>query len=479
MSIRARLTLWYTGILAMLLLLFGASVYFAVSYILLRQIDESLANAASVMVGGSSVSLNPDTMRPVVNLPSFSVFQRSNIYAEVVDPAGKVRLASQNLGDNFDQPLDVLDWETLKKTAAQDLKLSAFINTANHTNAPPLRVYTRPLIQDESGQTLGYLQVATSLEEVENARRGLFLALAWSGGVSVLLSALIGVVTAWRALQPVDRITQTAREILQTGDLDRRVPMRSTPTDEVGRLAQAFNDMIERLSRLFHAQQRMVADISHELRTPLTVIRGNLDLMRVIGSTDIESLDAMTREADRMTRMVSNILLLSQVDAGVLPMQKQLLDLAPLIVDVERSGKMLANERVKVVANVCGNAQVLGDADRLKQVFLNLVENAIKHTPDGGWVSIDCDPQDAKTVRIAVSDTGLGIPAEDLPHVFERFYRVDKSRTRVSGGAGLGLSIAQSIVHTHGGQMSVRSTPGKGTTFEVVLPAYQKSLTSN
>ena len=160
-------------------------------------------------------------------------------------------------------------------------------------------------------------------------------------------------------------------------------------------------------------------------------------------------------------------------------MQKQPLALAPLIADVERSAKVLANERVAVVANICGDAQVLGDADRLKQVFLNLVENAIKHTPDGGWVSIDCDPQAIKTVRIAVSDTGMGIPPEDLPHVFERFYRVDKSRTRVSGGAGLGLSIAQSIVHTHGGHMSVHSTLGKGTTFEVVLPLYHNSLTTN
>lgn len=479
MSIRIRLTLWYTGILAMLLLLFGVSVYFAVSYILLRQIDEALANAASEMVRDSTISLNQETMRPVVNLPGFSVFQRSNIYAEVIDPSGKVRLASQSLGENFEQALDPLDWESLKQTPVNELKTSAFINTAQHTNAPPLRVYTRPLIQDSAGQTLGYLQVAMSLEEVENARRGLVLALGWSGGISVLLSALVGVFTAWRALRPVDRITQTAREILQTGDLDRRVPMRSTPTDEVGRLALAFNDMIERLSRLFRAQQRLVADVSHELRTPLTIIRGNLDLMRAMGCSDFESLDAMTREADRMTRMVSNILLLSQVDAGVLPMQKQPLELAPLISDVERSARVLANDRVKIVANICGNAQVLGDADRLKQVFLNLVENAIKHTPDGGWVSIDCDPQDAKTVRIAVSDTGIGIPAEDLPHVFERFYRVDKSRTRMSGGAGLGLSIAQSIVHTHGGQMSVRSSPGKGTTFEIVLPAYQKYLTSN
>lgn len=479
MSIRVRLTLWYTGILAMLLLLFGASVYFAVSYILLRQIDESLANAASEMTRGFTLSLNPETMRPVVNLPGFTVFQRSNIYAEVLDPTGKVRLTSQNLGENFDQPLDVLDWDTLKQKPTEELQASAFINTAQHTNAPLLRVYTRPLIPDGTGQTLGYLQVAMSLEEVENARRGLFLALAWSGGVSVLFSALIGALTAWRALRPVDRITQTAREILQTGDLDRRVPVRSAPGDEVGRLAQAFNDMIERLSRLFRAQQRLVADVSHELRTPLTVIRGNLDLMRVMGHTDVESLDAMTREADRMTRMVSNILLLSQADAGMLQMQKQPLALAPLIADVERSAKVLANERVAVVANICGDAQVLGDADRLKQVFLNLVENAIKHTPDGGWVSIDCDPQAIKTVRIAVSDTGMGIPPEDLPHVFERFYRVDKSRTRVSGGAGLGLSIAQSIVHTHGGHMSVHSTLGKGTTFEVVLPLYHNSLTTN
>jgi signal transduction histidine kinase len=318
---------------------------------------------------------------------------------------------------------------------------------------------------------------------VQLAERGLLLALLWGTGIGILISAVGGAFMAWRALRPVDKITQTAREILSTDNLDQRVPISSKPNDEVGRLAHAFNDMLERLSKLFFVQQRLVADVSHELRTPLTVLRGNVDLLRAMGCADMESLDAMTRETDRMTRMVGNILLLSQADAGVLPMQMQVMEMAPLIQDVVRSANVLAGDRVQIASNICTDALVKGDHDRLKQVFLNLIENAIKHTPTGGLVSIDCDSPDAaagipKQINIAVSDTGTGIPEADLPHVFERFYRADKSRSREHGGAGLGLSIAMSIVQTHGGHMSVRSKMGEGTTFEVHLPAYQPSLTA-
>jgi signal transduction histidine kinase len=220
------------------------------------------------------------------------------------------------------------------------------------------------------------------------------------------------------------------------------------------------------------------------MRTPLTVIRGNVDLLRM-GCADSESLDAITSESERMTRMVSNLLLLSQADAGALPMHLQPVDLVPLIANVARSGNIMADGRVEVTSHINtrpgdandgqGGLLVQGDEDRLKQVLLNLIDNAIKHTPEGGRVVVEASLVES-SIHITVSDTGVGIPADDLPHVFERFYRVDKSRSRTQGGAGLGLTIAKSIVEAHGGRIEARSTVGVGTVFDVWLPAYQPNV---
>jgi signal transduction histidine kinase len=278
---------------------------------------------------------------------------------------------------------------------------------------------------------------------------------------------------ARRALQPVSKITSTALEIYRTEDLDRRVDVKTN--DEVGRLGSAFNEMLDRLTALFRAQQRFVADVSHEMRTPLTVIRGNVDLLRM-GCADEESLDAITSESERMTRMVSNLLLLSQADAGVLPMHMQPVELEPLLASVARSAQIIADRRAAISMRCDGQAVVMGDADRLKQMMLNLVENAIKHTSDGNGVTIDLALVNHTQARITVTDTGAGIPPEDLPHIFERFYRVDKSRSRAQGGAGLGLAIVKSIVEAHGGSITARSVAGKGASFEVILPTYRPNM---
>jgi signal transduction histidine kinase len=281
---------------------------------------------------------------------------------------------------------------------------------------------------------------------------------------------------ARRALRPVEQITQTAIAIYRAENLDQRVSVPKS-NDEVGHLSQAFNEMLERLQQLFNAQQRLVADVSHEMRTPLTVIRGNVDLMRVMGCSDVESLDALTRESERMTRLVNDLLLLSQADSGVLAMQFVQMDLAPLISDINRSAQVLAAGRLTVDTTCEAGLALQADPDRLKQVLLNLVDNAIKHTPDGGTVRVEATRSYNNFIRVSVSDTGIGIPEEDLPYVFERFYRVDKSRSRANGGAGLGLSIAASIVQAHNGRTVVSSKPGEGTTFDVYLPVQQPVAT--
>jgi two-component system OmpR family sensor kinase len=273
-----------------------------------------------------------------------------------------------------------------------------------------------------------------------------------------------------RLLSPLETITDAADQINRADDLSRRVPYDGPPEDEIGQLVGAINQTLERIEVLFTSQQRFIADVSHELRTPLTVIKGNVDLMRRMKSLDGESLDSIDQEAGRLTRLVTDLLLLAKAEAGQLPLTKSAVELDTLLLEVFTEMRVLAGNRVQVKLTEIDQLQVGGDRDRLKQVFLNLIANAIQYTPAGGEVFLSLG-RSGEHAKLIVRDTGPGIPAEDLPYIFERFYRAEKSRTR-SGtvGFGLGLSIAHWIVEQHGGKIEVSSREGKGTTFAVWLP---------
>jgi signal transduction histidine kinase len=291
----------------------------------------------------------------------------------------------------------------------------------------------------------------------------------------------MGALLARRALNPIHAITQTAVQITRADDLGRRIPHLGPP-DEVGQLVGAFNEMLERLERIFRAQRRFVADVSHELRTPLTTIRGNVDLLRRMGSNDPASLNAIQNETDRMIRLVGDLLLLANADAGHLPMARQTVAIDALVAEIAHQTRVLAGQRLQIALDCPlpkGEAplMVLGDSDRLKQLLLNLTDNAIKNTPVGGKVSL-CLARMGAWVRLTVADTGAGIAPTDLPHIFERFYRAEKSRARrpnaneasPGGGVGLGLSISRWIAEAHGGHIEVQSEQGKGSAFHVWLP---------
>jgi signal transduction histidine kinase len=225
-----------------------------------------------------------------------------------------------------------------------------------------------------------------------------------------------------------------------------------------------------------------VADVSHELRTPLTTVRGNIDLLRRMGGADLASLNAIQDEADRMVRLVGDLLMLARADAGRLPIAHEIVEIDAVLVEVAQQARLLGGDRLYIDVE-CPPLDygepltVLGDIDRLKQLLLNLSDNAIKHTPDGGRVSL-CLAQSDGWVRLTVADTGTGIPPEDLPHIFDRFYRAEKSRWRKPAtnqdspgiGAGLGLSIARWIAEAHNGRIEVQSELGKGSAFHVWLP---------
>jgi two-component system heavy metal sensor histidine kinase CusS len=276
---------------------------------------------------------------------------------------------------------------------------------------------------------------------------------------------------ARQALAPVELLhRQTAR--ITADQLDRRLPI-ANPGDELGRLAQTINAMIARLERSFTEMRRFTADASHELRTPLTALRTEVEaaLGKPAETTDHANLlGSILEECDRLTRLTEQLLALAREDARRIEEANQPLDLAALVRGAVETMRPLAEMKsLRLRQHGADTLPAHGDAARLRQVFYNLLDNAIKYTPENGEIEVRLERRGSEAI-IVLRDTGLGIPAEHLPHVFERFYRVDKARSRAEGGTGLGLSIAHSIVSAHGGRIELDSAPGRGTVCTVTLP---------
>jgi signal transduction histidine kinase len=456
MTLRARLTLWYAGVLGLVLIFYGATVYLVLSYNLTRQVEDNLVRAAD--------AIRQTFRRDVrgITFPPVALDLNANVYAQVWDADG--RLVARNvslLEEAFD---------------ASALASPSSLYSTVVIGGVPLRVLTYPLVTAPEGEMVGHLQLAASLQTVQEARRLVLTLLIGGGLLALAMAAAVGWTTAGGALRPLDQVTSTALQITRADDLSRRIPMAGPPTDEVGRLIEAFNETLERLEGLFITQRRFLADVSHELRTPLTAIRGNIDLIQRLGTADPESLEAIKSEVERMTRLVRDVLLLAQAESGKLPLARDVVELDTLLLEVFKEAKLLAQDRIEVRLGKEDQVRVVGDRDRLKQVALNLIGNAIEHTPPGGRVTLGLSCV-GDWARLTVSDTGPGIPQEELPHIFERFYRIDRSRRRSGlGGAGLGLSIAYWIARSHDGRIEVASEPGQGSTFSVWLPRMTDSL---
>jgi two-component system OmpR family sensor kinase len=455
LSIKFRLIVLYTLILIFVFVLFGSAVYLISRATLIKEVDRGLTDTAVLLRERTAAFVMGNVA--VLSLPAeeLDVFQTATNFFVILDTKGEILAKSQNLG-NFNEVLD----------PSENTDRARF-STVEHNNRS-LRVLTEPLyVEGENGRRLvGYQQVARLLE-IKAVMDQLQFILLLTGVAAVCLSLFLGALLTHQLLKPLDDITAGALKIMRTDDLSRRLP-DSGRRDEIGRLTMVLNQTLERLERLFHARQRFLADVSHELRTPLTTIRGNVDLIRRMGEADDETMDVVQDELMRMTRLVDDLLLLARADTGGLPIQQQPVELDGIFLDVYRQVKSIEKDvrvELKEVDQVC----VLGDQDRLKQLILNLVDNAMKYTPPGGKVSLSLAKANG-IAEIAVADTGIGIPAEDLPRVFDRFYRVDKARSRNMGGSGLGLSIAYWIAQAHGGNITVSSAVGEGTEFRITLP---------
>jgi heavy metal sensor kinase len=333
----------------------------------------------------------------------------------------------------------------------------------------PVRVLTWPVL--EAGRVINLIQVGMSRENFYRTRRNFLLVMAAVFPVALLLAGGGGWMLARRALRPVDQIAETARRI-SAEHLGGRLKEIGTG-DELDKLTRTLNEMLARLEAAFSEIRRFSADASHELQTPLTILKGEMEVaLRAPRSPEEYQriLKSSLEEIDRIVHLVGGLLLLARADAGVLRRESRRVDFTQLLEEFYGQAKALAQR--KAVNLLLGEMEPLatqGDYELLKRLLFNLIDNGIKYTPGGGRVTVSLRRQ-GEWIALKVSDTGIGISPEEQGEIFQRFYRSAEARSLSEGGAGLGLCIARSIAEAHGGRIEVESSPGKGSTFTVLLP---------
>lgn len=458
MSIRVRLAAWCVAIFCVLLTAVAFVIYEIHSNVHYHDLDQTLAAVTahfqseikSALASGSPLSpslmASLDMTGPEVVEAELAIYDATGtlIMGEIL------RGATPTLGDLGGDEHTAESFATISTPAGR------------------VRVHTMPLMTN--GAIVGYIQSRVSLAALDASitRFRVLLLVAIAGGL--LVAAVGSLLTATRALRPIADVTETARAIALSRGFGRRLePIRQH--DELGELTRTFNEMLGSLDAAYQAQRRFVDDAAHELRAPVTSITGNLDLLERAHDLPAIEREAVLAdihvEAARLGRLVNDLLALARADAGQ-QISRARVELDRLVVDGVREMQPLAGD-VDLAIAALGPAVIDGDQDRLKQVVLILVENALRYTPAGGRVQVSLRVQ-ANEAVLAVKDTGMGIASRDLPHIFDRFYRADPARSRVASGSGLGLAIAKWIVEAHNGRIEVESEPGQGAIFRVWLP---------
>jgi len=424
---RWRLTLWFAGAFAIILIVIGGAVYFTARQSLLDQVKGDLQRQGDAVVAAQQFDPqgNDPNRRRVTANSILGVISASGSFYVILDEEGKFVDSSESINAaNISLP----PTDTIIKDATGP---KSGFHHASTTTGEQLRLVARPINYSPVGSQAvysGYVEIGRSIEPQLKSLRRLLIILFGGGVVGLGLAAAGGYWLAGRALKPI------------------RATMES--------------------------QRAFVADASHELRTPLSLIRANAEMMqRHPEATDPASVEDIIKETDRLAYLVSQLLTLARSDSADAPLEKTSVDVNQLAGDIARQMKLLADEK-QIVVNVQtdGAATVSGDEQRLGELLLILLDNSIKYTDSGGHVDVNVQRSNGR-VQIAVSDNGVGIPRASLPHVFDRFYRVDKARSREIGGSGLGLAIARWIAEKHDGRIAIDSEEGRGTKVTVDLPA--------
>lgn len=469
MSFRARLTVTYTGFFALSLLLLGCGIYFSVRTALLAGVERDLWAAtrqvrAIFNAGGVEPVRTPTgELGAYLRSDFIKIFNSPNLGAQVFNERGELLNSTPNV-DGRDLPLPD------GATALGPEDVGTGLTFEREIDDMGVISLVTPLVLESNNSVVGYLQISRPLRDVEMILSTLTGILLGGGAIALLITAAGAAMLSSRALKPIDEVTRTAQGIVRAEDLGQRVPVPAQQ-DELHRLSVTINELLGRLETLFTTQRRFIADVSHELRTPLAAMQGNLEVLDRGGLRNpelaAEAVTDMRRETGRLIRMTNDLLLLAQSDARV-EIRSEPVELDTLVLEVFRELRPLAGG-VQLRLGAEDQVTIVGDRDRLKQALLNLGVNALQYTPQDGTVTLGLEQRDGYAL-LTVSDTGVGIGEDDMPHIFDRFYRADRSRSRHSGGAGLGLSIVKRVAEAHGGHATVASIPGRGSTFAIWLP---------
>ncbi len=481
--IRVRLTLWYTGLVALVLAAFVWTVFAAFS-----QYQQSVEDYTGLL----TQTFKEQVVQ--VGLPPYSA-RGHGVYApNLGDDYYGLRLKDPDAPTKAGYPMTFYDLTTgrligappthavLTVGAARTARHAVAVAARRGASAAPVvtttgqwRFITVPLSY-AGDQVVGQIAVPTARVDREIAV--LKRILVWVAAALLLLAAGGGWVLARRALAPVDALTRRARRLTER-DLSQRFNLPQD--DEVGRLAAAFDDMIGRLDAAFARQKRFTADASHELRTPLAALQAEAELTLARPRSNAAyraTIESMAEEIEHLTTMVNGLLALTRIDVDPAGLAHAPVALDGLLAALVESSGVLAEERaITVTVERLAPVTIDGDATRLRQLFGNLLDNAVTYTADGGRVAVALD-ETRGGARVRVSDTGIGIAAEHLPRLFERFYRADAARAHHTGGTGLGLAIAQAVAQAHRGAIAVESTPDVGTTVTVTLPGDDRTAWS-
>ena len=461
-SLSFRLVAWYAGVLTVAFVLLGLlTLVFLRHYLEANLLDIQARRArqiADTLIAQTSRA-DADTLRTQVR--SLYSPETNDRFIRISRGDGQVVYVSGTPKDARFDPAQVPPLAGADPAAlARKVVLPA---------GGALLIAARPATGADGGRY--FVEVGSSAAATEATLNRVLVMLAIALPLAVCVAVAGGFVLVRRALDPVERIGRKAEEITQH-NLSERLPVVRSG-DELERLSVALNHMISRLQEAMHSSKQFVADASHELRTPLTVMRGELESLAQdpqLKRETRETLGSVLEEVDRLSEIVDGLFALSRLDAGEAHAEWVRFDLAELAATTADQMSLLAEDKqVSVACDSSPGVTVEGDRARLKQVVVNLLDNAIKYTPQGGRVALSVRREGGYAV-LDVTDNGIGIPAEALPHVFKRFFRVDRSRSREQGGAGLGLSIVKSICSAHGAVVEVVSAPGKGSTFRIKQP---------
>lgn len=448
--VRLKLTIWYTLLLITVIIIFGIIIYFSLQKMIIISGDLLLKTQANQIISSLDIENGK------IKLEEEPFYTNSSLYGALYSYPDMALLES-NL------PIEIL--KAFKLERIEFIDKYRTIKTGHES----WRVYSTRIRYN--GRIIGIILLAQPLNLLNVTMKNLLLLYLILTPVIIIIAIVGGLFLASRSLKPVDWMTKVAYEI-SMGDLSRRLNIPYT-NDEIGRLAHTFDTMIDKIDNSFKIQRRFIADASHELRTPIAIIQSYAESALNSFRSEDEYRNALTiilSEAKHMGKLVSDLLFLARSDSGNEKLHIEELNFGELVEGIVAELNPIAQENninLKIIKN--GNFIVQGDQTRLTQLLYNIIDNAIKYTLPGGEIRVSVE-KEGNFVKTSVSDTGIGIPEEHLPHIFERFYRVDKARSREKGGTGLGLSICQWIARAHGGKIDVFSKIGKGSTFIIWLP---------